>query len=362
MKQITLLLCSFFLFGNITAQSDCRSCECLLEKADQLATKVTQMELAIKKYNAVKTCDPSLTEKVDKKIIDVFQKIIDVFQKIIKLKNQSDSNEKEAKRQSQIAKENAENAQKQTQTALANDLAYKAQNLLKEGDRTKAFQLAAFAHRFIDATNHEADKAIHDAYYYNDHPDRQKDSTQQIGWYRSYTGHSSSVYAANFSPDGDYVISASDDKTLKLWKIKSEDIINSLPKMTVFLPSDIQQYNLFEMLMQTNQWDNFLVTADSKQVWLFGQYLQQEVETNNNPDTYNPQLTKAIQCYQITAKAYPYYNLYVTECYLEWAAKLSKGEYWEEAAKKVALAAEVAPADLEEVVAEMRKKVAAKEQ
>jgi hypothetical protein len=38
-------------------------------------------------------------------------------------------------------------------TNYANEIAYKSQQLLKAGDPNTAFQLAAFAHRYIDKDN-----------------------------------------------------------------------------------------------------------------------------------------------------------------------------------------------------------------
>ena len=112
-------------------------------------------------------------------------------------------------------------AEAQRKNAVANDLAHKAENLLNAGDRTKAFQLAGIANHYIDPTNHQVGKVMHNAYYYNDHPERQNDTSQQLSWYKNLNGHSAGVYTTSFSPDGKSVITGSWDKTAKIWDVET---------------------------------------------------------------------------------------------------------------------------------------------
>lgn len=73
-RLIILLFCLLPLL--IFAQSDKATCKRILREADALVNKKNpNFRLAIRKYNAVKTCDPTLSKLVDNKIIRVFEKI-----------------------------------------------------------------------------------------------------------------------------------------------------------------------------------------------------------------------------------------------------------------------------------------------
>ena len=83
-----LIIILFFLCSTVSAQTPsppCQSCPCLLEKADELAKDIANMEAALQKYNAVKVCAPELAEEVD-------ERILDLFQRIRKLKNDAEWN------------------------------------------------------------------------------------------------------------------------------------------------------------------------------------------------------------------------------------------------------------------------------
>ena len=53
--------------------------------------------------------------------------------------------------------------------SLANEIALKAKETLKDGDRSMALRLAEFTHQFIEKDNPSANDALIKAYYYNDH-------------------------------------------------------------------------------------------------------------------------------------------------------------------------------------------------
>jgi len=105
-----------------------------------------------------------------------------------------------------------DNAEKQKLTAYANDLAYKSQIALRDGDRTTAFRLAEFAHRYVDDDNLQVTSALCYALYYNDNPDQ-----LPLPWASNLQGHTSQVNSVAFSPDGKRLATGAADHTVKIW-------------------------------------------------------------------------------------------------------------------------------------------------
>jgi len=146
-------------------------------------------------------------------------------------------------------------AEKQKLTAYANDLVYKSQIALRDSDRTTAFRLAEFAHRYVDDDDLQVTRALFDALYYNDNPahspllwasnytshltwDAVRDygfsaDGKREGWGTTeprqaggkaalmFEGHSAAVTSVAFSPDGKRLATGSEDKTAIVWDLES---------------------------------------------------------------------------------------------------------------------------------------------
>ena len=179
---VLLLFLSLAIKGQDVNKEINKECLRILKEAEKLALAKQEgnYKIAINKYNAAKICDDQLTQRANEGILRVFDLI--------------EEEKKQAIRERIRADKQTEIAQQQTRTVLANDLANKAQTLIKGGDRAKGFQLAAFAYRYLDKDNNLVNQTIHDAYYYNAVL-APWDSKSQKCWYRNFIGHDGLVRA-----------------------------------------------------------------------------------------------------------------------------------------------------------------------
>lgn len=106
-------------------------------------------------------------------------------------------------------------AERDKRRAFANDIAYKSKIALRSGDRTSAFRLAGFAHRYVDKDNPNVLYALMEAAYYNDHTD----TTHRLPWNYNLEGHSRAVICVAASPDGKRLTTGSEDNTAKVWDL-----------------------------------------------------------------------------------------------------------------------------------------------
>ena len=117
-------------------------------------------------------------------------------------------------------------AEREKRHAYANDLAFKSQIALRDGDRTAAFQLASFAQRYVETDNLQVLRALTAARYYNDHPD--DPARLRLPWNSVLEGHSEPVRSVAFSLDGKKIASGSDDNTAKIWDPKTGETMMTL--------------------------------------------------------------------------------------------------------------------------------------
>lgn len=135
--------------------------------------------------------------------------------------------------QKQLAISRYLEATKERNTAIANDFAFKAKQLLQESYRTEAFNLAAFTNSFIQKENNKITPVLRDAVYFSSQNDN-----NDIPWSMSFQGHNDDVNSVKLSHNELWLITGSDDSTAKLWDAKTgkelhsfrghKDVINSV--------------------------------------------------------------------------------------------------------------------------------------
>lgn len=192
-------LCFFSLcwFLCATAQAQTPDCtpkdyERLMAEAKRLA-KGGEYDKAINKLQSAKTCQPQKEAEVNREVLRVFEQV-----------------NGERKR----AEEQTKKAEAEARRIYANDLAYKSQVALKDGDRNTAFRLAEFAHYYVDDANPNVVQALMDALYFNDDLNHRQLRVTNL------EGHASEVLSVAISVDGKQIATGSADKTAKIWDIE----------------------------------------------------------------------------------------------------------------------------------------------
>lgn len=122
---------------------------------------------------------------------------------------------------------------KKNKELLANDLATKSQNELKEGNRNNAYRIAQFALNFIDPTNKKSFQALYDSYYFyqklrtvnknedlSDHDNFGKSLYKGSMLKIKSNGSDSDIRCLNFSNDGKKLFIGSGD-VIKIIDVKT---------------------------------------------------------------------------------------------------------------------------------------------
>jgi len=265
MKQLTFLLLAILL--PLAAQS--QGCDALIRDARNLARKL-QFDEAVKKVEAAKCC--AAQADIDKLYAEIFAGLKKQTREAEEAKKTAETSEKKAlieKGKAETSERNAissekkaiveklradsisETARRQALRAYANDLAYKSQIALERGDRTTAFRLAEFAHRYVDDDNLNVTRALCDALYYNDRP---ADPTHPpLPWASNLQGHTSHVLSVAFSPDGQRLATGSWDYTAKIWDLITGKAVLTLEGHTSYVES--VAFSLDGKRLATGSWD-----------------------------------------------------------------------------------------------------------
>ena len=211
----------FFLFTQILAAAaaaqNCPQYTPLMQNARIFWDK-GDFDKALKQLTAAREHCPEKGKDVDAQFVAFTREIADKYKEAETQKSNAQRATKQALRDAAAARSAMEQAQRQALSAYANDLAYKSQIALRNGDRTVAFRLAEFAHRYVDDDNLNVTHALTKALYYNETPD----TTHRLAFRETLTGHTSYVWSVAFSPDGKRLATGSSDNTAKIWDFTPE--------------------------------------------------------------------------------------------------------------------------------------------
>lgn len=202
MKKLILFLILLQLLAPAQAQ-DCtsRDFERLMADAKRLA-KAGEYDKAINKLQSAKTCQPQREAEVSAEVLRVFEQV-----------------NKERKR----AQEQTKIAEAEIRTVVANDLVFKSQIAISNGDRSTAFRLVQFAYNYVDSCNSNVIKTALNCIY-NESPNQ----FQTEPWHSTICRQEGTINCIAFSPDANLIASSSEDKTVKIWDIKSGDLQKNL--------------------------------------------------------------------------------------------------------------------------------------
>lgn len=213
-----------FLFFQLPAQSPLCDYEKLMQEGKAHLAR-QEFRRAINKFNAAKTCNFSKIIEVDLALNQVF-KAIDRQRRIAEeaerrariaereVRKQKDQIT-EALNEAEVSKQLAEQALQQIQVqSLASGLAGQALSIRNQGDWGTALRLAHEACLISRDSNYLA-RSIRIELISGD---------SALFWLRSLQGHTAGVTAASFSPDGQYLLTAGEDETARLWTLEGQEI------------------------------------------------------------------------------------------------------------------------------------------
>ena len=201
---------------------------------------------------AVDSLSSNRIEEWNSKIFDELQKQRD------QLKNQAWKLEQMRQNEQKLRIQ----AERREKKALANDLAYRAEQQLDDNNRSLAFALAAFAHLFVDTGNSEAARVMHNSMYYNDVVGRRQNDESGnffLPWYNIFDGHGSTVVDVEFLNGDQSLVTASTDRTIKIWDLKTgNEVSTSLPEM---------YFEIKDICLDPE--DKFLAVAGESRIYIY---------------------------------------------------------------------------------------------
>jgi WD40 repeat protein len=240
MKASTIFFFFYFFCEIIAAQNVACFEHFRLEGEAAVNRRRPNFELARKKFSAAKECPEATADQrrsmderirtVEKQNLTALESQIDRAEKSEILANARAAEAEIARETANIALADTKNAlaeaekrrlesEAATRHALANDLAFKAQTALRDGDRTTALRLSEFAWRFVEPSNQRARQTILDVFYQND---RRTDAFQQPWRSANWNvNDDSGAEKIQFSNDGKRIAVESFTGNLFIWEILS---------------------------------------------------------------------------------------------------------------------------------------------
>lgn len=127
-------------------------------------------------------------------------------------------------------------AEQQTLTVAANDLAFKAEVAMRNGNLSTAFRLAEIAYNLVDSTNVNVNNIISEILFYNEQLSGTK-NREQLLWNKTLIGNKFHVVDATFSSDGKFLAVLTSKgiwekkntiyhEEIVIWKIPEGEILN----------------------------------------------------------------------------------------------------------------------------------------